>query len=134
MPRQETTNAGKLGSLVRLSASLNANAPDLPHLEGIRARFDKLVGEAQETAKQQTAFTASKQEASRRLNTQLSEALRLASGLRKLLEETYGVRSEKLAEYGLQPFRGRKLKGTAPEVPQKPEPPAVPTAPVDPNA
>lgn len=133
MPRQETTNAGKLGSLVRLSASLNANAPDLPHLEGIRARFDKLLGEAQETAKQQTAFTASKQEASKRLNSQLSEAMRLASGLRKLLEETYGVRSEKLAEYGLQPFRGRKVKGTAP-VPQKPEPPAVPTTPVDPNA
>ena len=134
MPRQETTNAGKLGSLVRLSAALNANAPDLSHLEGIRARFEKLLWDAQETDKQQSDFTASKQEASKRLNTQLNEAMRLASGLRKLLEENYGVRAEKLAEYGLQPFRGRKLKVGTPEPPQKPEPPAVPTAPVDPNA
>ena len=35
---KETTNAGKLGRLQRLSTALNANGTDLPHLEGSRAQ------------------------------------------------------------------------------------------------
>jgi hypothetical protein len=122
MPR-ETTNAGKLGYLARFSAALAANATELNHLEGARTRLDKMLGEAQETAKQQAAFVASKQEASKKLKTTLNEAIRLANGISKLVTEHYGVRSEKLAEFGMQPFRGRKVKT------EKPEPPASPTAP-----
>jgi hypothetical protein len=46
--------------------------------------------------------------------------------LRQGVKQHYGIRSEKLAEFGLQPFRGRKTK-TEPE--PKPEtPPAKKTA------
>lgn len=134
MPRQETTNAGKLGSLARFTAALNTNSPELAHLDGVRTRLNTVLSEAQETTNQQAAFTASKQEASKRLNTLVGEGLRLASGVRKLLEEHYGIRSEKLAEFGLQPFRGRKVKAGPQGAPQKPEPPVVPAAPVNPNA
>jgi hypothetical protein len=124
---RETTKSGKLGDLTRFTAALAANAQDLPHLEGSRLRLDRVVGDAQEAAKQQAFFTAGKQEASKRLESLVTEGQRLATGIRKLLTENYGIRSEKLAEFGLQPFRGRKVvkKGET----GKPEPPATPATP-----
>ena len=56
---------------------------------------------------QQSAFTASKQEASQKLKTFLIEGDRLANVLQLAVKQHYGIRSEKLAEFGLQPFRGR---------------------------
>ena len=122
---KETTYAGMLGDLVQLTAALAANAAEVPHLEGTRVRLEKMLADAQETAKQQAALTASKQEMSKRLKSQVVEGQRVANGLRKLLKEFYGVRSEKLAEFGLQPFRGLKRKATTPEEPPTTTPPSV---------
>jgi len=118
---QETTYAGKLGGLTRLSTALAANSSDLAHLEGPRSRLDKILAEAVEVAKQQAAFTASKQEATKRLQTLISDGERVADGIRKFLKEHYGLRAEKLAEYGLQPFRGRSRK-VSPEIPEATKP------------
>ena len=117
---KETTYAGVLGDLGRFDAVLEANAADLAHLEGTRTRLRTLLSGAQETAKEQAALVASKQESSKRLRSQVTEAQRVASGLRKLVTEHYGLRSEKLAEFGLQPFRGRtrRPKTTDPVDPQ----------------
>ena len=133
---RETTKSGKLGDLARFTAALAANAAELPHLEGSRLRLDKVVVDAQDAAKQQAAFTAGKQEASKRLVTLVTEGQRLASGMRKLLAENYGVRSEKLAEFGLQPFRGRKVKKdqVTKDATGKTEPPAPPAAPAATNS
>jgi predicted component of type VI protein secretion system len=138
---KETTYSGVLGRLSRFDAALEANAADLAHLEGTRTHLRTLLGGAQETAKEQAALIASKQESSKRLRSQVSEVQRVASGLRKLVIQHYGLRSEKLAEFGLQPFRGRTRKANTgdPAAPQPtPEPgsssPAnTPTAPVNPN-
>ena len=119
------TYSGTLGDLGRLVAALTANAAELPHLEGVRARLEKTVAEAQEMAKQQAALTASKQETSKRLKELLAEGNRMATGVSRLITENYGLRAEKLAEFGLQPFRGRKVKDAL----KKPasQPPAIPT-------
>ena len=122
---QETTQAGKLGRLARLSTAMAANTAEIPHLEGPRGRLDKILTEALEVAKQQAALTASKQESTKRLQTLLTEGERVADGLQKFLKEHYGLRSEKLAEYGIQPFRGRRPK----EIPEDPEPPETSAAP-----
>jgi chromosome segregation ATPase len=114
-----------LGDLSRLVAALTANAAELPHLEGVRARLEKTVAEAQEMAKQQAALTASKQEASKRLKELLTEGNRMATGVSRLITENYGLRAEKLAEFGLQPFRGRSLKSTLKK--PSPTPPAIHT-------
>jgi hypothetical protein len=129
---KETTYAGMLGDLSRLTTALAANAAEIPHLEGARTRLDKMLADAQATAQQQAALTASKQEMSKKLKSQVVEGQRAANGLRKLLQEFYGVRSEKLAEFGLQPFRGRKLKAATPEIPATPPSP-VPTPPAHPT-
>ncbi|HKV11706.1 MAG TPA: hypothetical protein VJ725_26405 [Thermoanaerobaculia bacterium] len=125
---KETTYAGVMGSIQRLSTALEANSAELPHLEGARQRLAALLTEAQENAKTQAALKASKQEASRQLRTLVIESQRVANAVRALLKQHYGLRSEKLAEFDLQPFRGRtrKVKPGAPETPEIP--PTPPTA------
>ena len=119
----ETTYSGVLGSLGRLSTALDANAADLAYLDGTRLRLSKILGDIKGVAQQQAALTASKQDASKQLRSLLVEAQRLAAGMTKFLQQNYGTRSEKLAEFGLQPFRGRK-----PRTPKTPEPP-IPSTP-----
>ena len=130
---RETTFAGRLGDLGRVTAALAANAAELPHLEGVRLKLNVTLADAQDAAKQKAAFTASKQEASKRLRKQVTEGERLANGLRTLLKEHYGIRSEKLAEFNLQPFRGRVVtaKAKPPAPPEEPTP--VPPVPTDSN-
>ena len=122
---QERTYAGVMGSIQRLSTAVAANSAELPHLEGARQRLAALLAEAQENAKTQAALKASKQEASKQLRTLVIESQRVANAVRALLKEHYGLRSEKLAEFGLQPFRGRtrKVKPAAPVAPETPVPP-----------
>jgi hypothetical protein len=127
----DKTYSGMIGNLARLTAALGANATEIPHLEGIRGRLEKILADAQEAAKQQAALIASKQEASKKLKSLVTEGQRVATGVTKLLKEHYGLKSEKLAEFGLQPFRGRKTKQAPPEVPGTPTPPTV--HPTNPN-
>jgi hypothetical protein len=114
----ETTYSGVMGGLGRFSAALTANAEDLAHLEGARLHLAKIVTDIEGITQRQAAFTASKQEASKQVRKLLVEGQRVASGMTKFLQEHYGTRSEKLAEFGLQPFRGRK-----PRTAKTPEPP-----------
>ena len=50
------------------------------------------------------------------------EGERLANLLRGAVKQHYGIRSEKLADFGLKPFRGRNRKKTGPELKPKPSP------------
>jgi len=126
---QETTYAGKLGGLTRLNTALAANASELTHLAGPVGRLDQILNEALVVANQQAALTASKQEATQRLQTLLADGERVAEGIRKFLKELYGLRSEKLAEFGIQPFRGKK-RPADPLGPVPPEPPTTESAPL----
>ena len=119
---RERTNAGMLGQLVRFGAALAANSTELAHLEGMRARFASLVDEAQAIAQQQAALAASKQAASKRMQELFAEGLRAATGLERMLLEFSGLRSVKLAEFGIQPFRGRRRDKGTPEQPEAPGP------------
>jgi ABC-type transporter Mla subunit MlaD len=123
-----------IGNLARLTAALGANATEIPHLEGIRSRLEKILTDAQEAAKQQAALIASKQEATKKLQSLAREGTRIATGVQKLLQEHYGLGSEKLAEFGVQPFRGRKAKKANPEQPGTPTPPPPTAHPTNPSS
>ena len=130
----ETTSKGQLGDLERLLSSLTANAAELPHLEVSRNQLGVLLGQAREAADLQALHTAGKQEASRNLQLALTEGMRLANVLRLAVKQHYGIRSEKLAHFGIQPFRGRPFRTRnpkpAPETPQPPAPPETPGGPI----
>ena len=120
---KEGTQTGQLGSLQRFSVALAANSSELTHLEASRLKLASIGDLAQDTAKRQAALRAEKQELSKQLRTLLVEGTRLANVLRKAVLAHYGIRAEKLAEFGLQPFRGRPRKAqTTPEGPQTPTP------------
>jgi hypothetical protein len=107
---KETTYAGKLGSWQRLVVQLLENLPALLHLEPFRVKLEAIFSRAVEIGKQQAALTADKQELSKEFQGLVSDGERLAGVVRKGLREHYGPKSEKLAAFGLQPFRGRKPK------------------------
>ena len=127
--KKEKSFKGKLGDLQRLLAPLAANSADLGHLEATRARFADLLAQAEEAANRQGIHTAAKQEASLQLRTSVTECERLANILRLGVKQHFGIRSEKLAEFGLQPFRGRKTKPVI-EPPKPPTPSPAPESPV----
>jgi hypothetical protein len=90
--------------------TLNAfteNADELAFLEVQRNRLADLLAQAQELAQEQAALIAGKQDASKRLRVVMTEGERLLTVLRLAVKQYYGIGSEKLAEFGLQPFRGR---------------------------
>jgi hypothetical protein len=110
----ETTYAGKIGDWQRLLEPINANATELAHLDGSRDKLAGLLSQALTISREQSAHRAAKQEQSLQLRTLIDEGQRLANVLRAALKSHYGIRSEKLAEFGMQPFRGRARKETPP--------------------
>jgi hypothetical protein len=103
----------------RLATTLAANSGDLPHLETHRARLGTLQGEIREVVTQQATLTASKQEATQRLAALIDEGRKLMTFILTAVKHHYGSRSEKIAEFGLQPFRGRPRTAK----PEEPTPP-----------
>ncbi len=113
------------GGLHHLNAALAANAVDLPQLELTRLQFDSLVLQMQETANRQAAQAAVKQQTTRQLERLMVEASRIATILRLGVKAHYGIEAEKLTEFGLSPFRGRKTKLVDEPTPE-PVPPVPP--------
>lgn len=107
----------------RTHAALEANAVDFAHMEEYRNRLAGRLEAARELSTQQSALTAAKQETSKRLLVAMDEIFKLTSFLRAAIKQRYGSRSEKLVEFGIQPFRGRKL----PSLPPTTEQVAVPS-------
>ena len=111
---QETTYAGMLGSWQRWIAALVANGADLGHLEVPRTELESLAAQGQGLIQTQSQLTAAKQDASRELAEVMVEGQRLVTVLKLSVKHHYGIDSEKLAEFGLQPFRGRSRKSAEP--------------------
>jgi hypothetical protein len=118
------------------SAALAANSADLPHMEVPRQKVDVMLTELKDLTTQQASLTASKQEISKRLAALNSEGQRMITFVDVGVRQHYGTQSEKLVEFGQQPFRpqprirlvgpdGKPVKpGTIPA--QPPAPPAPP--------
>ena len=137
--RQETLFDGAIGNWQRLLAPLVENSAQLPQLEIPRSQLAEIVSQAAALKKQQAAHLATKQDFSQQLRTTMSNGRRLAALLRQSLRQIYGPSSEKLNEFGIQPFRGRGKNapagGPGPGIPG-PEvvahPPATPPTPPKP--
>lgn len=99
-----------------------ANSTDLPHLETKRGRLNDVLNEVKSLTTEQASMTARKQEISQRLAGLMKEGNALAAFIDVGVKQHYGNRAEKLAEFGLQPFRGR---------PRSPQEPVVKKPPVE---
>jgi hypothetical protein len=125
---RESTYKGKFGDWDKLNTMLTANAAELAHLEPLRAQLAASLAQGQAQAAQQAVHTAAKQDSSQQLRSTVVEGDRLANLLRKALQQHYGIRSEKLVEFGVKTFRGR-VRTAKPTPTPVPTPPAPSTAP-----
>jgi hypothetical protein len=104
----------------QVSTAVEANATELEHLQPSRSKLDGFRNQAEELYSEQSALTASKQEATKQLQEVLRAGNALVDLLRTGVREHYGPSSEKLVEFGIKPFRGRNRKVDL--QPEKPEP------------
>ena len=124
MPRREKRRAGVLGDLLHLSAAMDAHKEELPELEPFRLMLGGILAEVLDVGRQQAALTARKQESTKQLRRFLTEGKSLANVIRTAVKHHFGSREEKIAEFGLQPFRGRKAKRAS----EAPTPSSTPPA------
>jgi hypothetical protein len=123
----ETTYSGILGELLGFQTALTARLSEVPQLAQSRDLFEVAVSRAHTLIREQAVLNANKQEKSRQIKEAITDGQRLATILRKGLLQHYGPRSERLVEFGIQPFRGKKSK-PAPEEPEKPTPAEAPAS------
>ena len=97
----------------RLLASLEANKETFPQLDAYRTQLEAMLSQAREASAEQTAMAAGKQQATQRIQTLLVDGRKLATVLRTVVRQHFGNRSEKLAEFDLQPLRARTRTVTA---------------------
>lgn len=127
---KETTDLGKQGDWQGLVVQVVANYPDLANLEPWRVQLGAQIDKASDISKQQATLTASKQDLSKQLRVVITEGDRLATLMRSAIKQHYGIRTEKVAEFGVKPFRGkpRKSKVPVPEIPESHAPVPASTA------
>jgi hypothetical protein len=97
-------------------SALGANAADLGHLAGSRDKLGALLEQFRDLLVQQQDATAVRLEASRQLQQVQRAATALIVLLRRAVQEHYGTRNDKLAAFGVQPFRGRRRGAETPTV------------------
>ena len=109
--------------------TLAANAAELQHLEPKRLQLEALLTEVRSLTAEQATLAARKQEVSKRLAELMQEGNTLMDFLDTGVRQHYGRRSEKLVEFGLQPFRSRpRLVLVGPDGKRLQEPPVEPAA------
>lgn len=130
MVREARTYPETRDAWLRLLSALIANAADFPHLEAPRIQFESVANKVGDLLAQQAELAASKQDVSKRLQALIAEGRQLAAFLRAGVKQRYGTRSEKLAAFHLQPFRGRKTASSEEQAKKKrpAETPAVPAS------
>jgi hypothetical protein len=89
------------------SKALEANKEELPQMEVTRQMVNTTLTEMKDLAARQASLTAAKQEVSKRLAERNNDAQKLLTFVDAGIRSHYGTRSEKLVEFGQQPFRSQ---------------------------
>jgi hypothetical protein len=93
-----------------------ANLDEIPIIKEPLARASALLPLFDDLTAEQASLTASRQEASKRLAEVANEAQKLLTLVDVAVRQHYGNRSEKLVEFGQQPFRSKpKSRKPGPE-------------------
>jgi hypothetical protein len=88
----------------KLLAAASANAGQ-PAVDDLRLQLEKETTDAREAQARRNVHKAAMQQASRDFDSAMESARKLYSRLRHMVIGLFGLSAEKLAEFGLQPFR-----------------------------
>jgi hypothetical protein len=110
----------------RLLVTVEANKEDLAFLEETRTQLVTVMEGAKAASVRQDSFKAQFQQATRDLEGFFSQGRELLTRLRNGIRTKYGLRAEKLAEFGMKPRRkaqrAKKQKEPGPVSPPNPTP------------
>jgi hypothetical protein len=120
MSSRKTRQSDVIKQWQNLVSALADNIGDVQHLATRFVKLQGILAESIHVLQDQATARASKQTASRRMESLLSEGQKVATFLNVGIREHYGNRSEKLAEFHLQPLRGRR-----PILDTEPPPPPI---------
>ena len=120
MPSITRRNADVRKELEHYLATMEANVAELPHFEVPRQSIRNVLQVIRDSSVEQDLHQANKQQASKRHQAAQEEGRKLITLARVMLRQHYGNRSEKLTEFGLQPFRRRSRTVTVEAKPGKP--------------
>jgi len=109
-----------------------ANASDLPGTEVQQSALAGVLDEVDKILAEQATFRASKQVATRRLQTLINKGGKLSTVLKVIAKERYGHGNDKLVEFGIKPLRSRPRPTVVP--PAAPPPEAGLPAPTPPDS
>ena len=115
----------RINGWAQISAGVTNNIEQVEHLQPGVIKLKELHMRAINLSAQQAALTTTKQETTKELRQVIREGDALADFLRTGARAHFGANSEKMIEFGMQPFRGRKAKSETPA--PKPEAPATST-------
>ena len=96
------------------ATGLTANQDQLQHLEGHRVQLQESTVQFKELSTHFNALTTSKQDVNKEMRKLFSQVEALMIYLRAAVRQHYGKDSEKLIEFGLQPYRGRNPQPKTP--------------------
>lgn len=88
-----------------LLVALDANAPELAYLDEYRAQLAGAWEGVKTAVARQAVHKALSQQATRDIEVNLEVGREMASRLRSGIRIRYGIKAEKLAEFGIQPRR-----------------------------
>lgn len=98
----------------QLLATVAANKADLPALEEYRVQLETEVTGAEEESVRQATLQAEVQQSTRNLEGFRKRGQEAAVRIRSGIRSKYGLRSEKLTEFGMRPQRRRKASKEKP--------------------
>jgi hypothetical protein len=116
----------RINGWAQLAAGVNANPQEAEHLQPGTVKLQGLHTRAIELSKQQAALTTAKQEVTKQLRQVLREGDSLADFIRTGARAYFGKESEKMFEFGMQPFRGLKNPSETKERKPRARKPAAP--------
>lgn len=109
MPR--TRAALTIGDWERLTQSLNEETTDgVPPLQIMHRQLQGSLEEFRKLTLEQRRLDAEKQAVTRRMNEILEEGRKTASAIKMGLKLQLGASNERLVQFGIRPFRGRKRR------------------------
>lgn len=125
-----TQSNGELMSEMRHTLNaVNANQADLAFLADQTVELTTVLEGAEDARKRQDHFKAQVQQATRDLEAFLKQGQELLTRIRNGIRTRYGLKSEKLAEFGMQPRRPPQRKKPEEQRKKKEEKPPEPAPP-----
>jgi hypothetical protein len=108
----------------KLLKNVTDTSAELPNMDVYKNALDQLLGSAKDGLALAAARVGIKQQETQDRQTLMKQGKEAASKLRSAIKAHFGLKSERLLQYGIQPIRNRPKKNASVKEKPTPETPA----------